>query len=178
MGLATVDYVRPEAPTENIGLPVPRRADPVKQLLTGIEGRVGATAIKVLAILGMVGGSFTLLSVFYSPYAVVYSESVFAALFQVVYFAPFIWLSSRLVVGARKGGLMFAIWIGLVALVVQVVSGMFLEYSYVLMLELGTYLALVKYYYDTSWRRSFLVSLCSSILISLVMFLAIFAYEF
>ena len=177
MGLATIEYVRPEAPTESIGLNVPRRADPVKQVLSGIEGRVGATAIKVLAILVMVGGSVAMVNMFYSPYAVVYAEGVFPALFNVVYSAPFLWLSSRLVVGARKGGLMFATWIGLVSMIVQVVSGMFLEYSYMLVLVLVSYVALVRYYYDTSWRKSLIVSLYSGILVGLVMFFAVFASE-
>jgi hypothetical protein len=101
-------------------------------------------------------------------------------LVNLIFVAPFLWLSGRLLVGKQKAKFTDALWIVLIGsvaffffnyLLADALSGFSVFVSYLAMLII--WLALVKHFFDCGWIKALAVSIIA-VIIAFIILLIIF----
>jgi hypothetical protein len=84
--------------------------------------------------------------------------------------APFLWLAGKWIVGSKKALFREAILIGILGAVINILISSVSSGPIGALAQLLTYLYLVKEYFDTGWGNAIIISIISTVLMRVVIF--------
>ena len=88
---------------------------------------------------------------------------VISIIVNIIIIAPSLWLAGRLLVGGKKARFVDSLLIVVVGTVVGAILGYFFSGWIAVLVQLVIWLGLVKYFFEASWVKAFIISILAII---------------
>jgi hypothetical protein len=95
-------------------------------------------------------------------------ELIINIVVNIVFLAPALWISSRILVGSHKAKFTDALWIVALGTVISSVFMYFFEGVIASLIMLVIILALVKHFFDCGWLKALLISIITVIIFIII----------
>ena len=94
---------------------------------------------------------------------------IIGIIINVIFIAPSLWISGKLLVGNRKAKFTDALWIVLLGTVISSIVGYFLGAGLIVsLLMIMVILGLVKHFFDCGWIKALLISIIAMIIFVII----------